>query len=192
MAEGQINTRCEALIIAGSAGSLDVILKVLPALSPQRGFPVIIVLHRKFNAESVLSDLFSYRTVIPVKEIEDKEEIKNNRIYIAPADYHLLIENKNLFSLDDSEKVNYSRPSIDVTFESAADIYKNNLVCILLSGANADGVEGLKKVKQNNGRTAVQEPSTAESPYMPEQAIHHAVADIVLKTEEIAAFINSL
>lgn len=183
---------CRALVIAGSAGSLDVILKALPRIRTDLSFPLIVVLHRKNSYDSVLAELFQYKTKIPVKEVEDKQSIENGVIYIAPADYHLLLEDSGVFSLDASEKVNYSRPSIDVTFESAAEVYREALVCILLSGANADGVQGLKKVKCFGGTVAVQEPSSAEVPFMPEQAILHSGVDHILHTNDVAEFINGL
>ncbi len=192
MEENKIDIICKALVIGGSAGSLEVLLNLLPNLKLGLNFPVVIVLHRKNSADSTLPELFAYKTDIPVKEIEDKFTIENGTIYIVPADYHLLIEQDNYFSLDDSEKINYSRPSIDVTFESAAEIYKENLVCILLSGANNDGVDGLKIVKENKGLIVVQDPLTAEVPFMPQQAIHEGLADLILTPSQLAAFINRL
>jgi len=180
------------LVIGGSAGSIEVILQVLPRLKKNISFPIVIVLHRKYSADSSLSDLFSTRTEIPVKEIEDKETIQPGTIYLAPADYHLLFEKNNSFSLDFSEKVSYSRPSIDVSFESASDIYREKLCCLLLSGANSDGVEGLRIVKKNGGQLIVQDPSTAESPFMPQHALDKNNIDIVLKPSEMAEFISSL
>jgi two-component system chemotaxis response regulator CheB len=188
----KIDTVCKALFIGGSAGSLEVILSLLPKLKPGLKFPLIIVLHRKNAADSLLSELLAYKTTSRVKEVEDKDPILNGVIYIAPADYHVLIERENYFSLDDSEKVNYSRPSIDVTFESAAEIYTDKLVCILLSGANEDGVTGLKIVKENKGLIIVQNPLTAEVPFMPEHAISHGLADLILTPDEIVSFINLL
>ncbi len=183
---------CKALIIGGSAGSLEVLLKVLPDLHTDISFPIIIVVHRKQGADFLLADLLSARTKLKVKEVEEKEEIMPKTIYIAPSDYHLLIEKEHTFSLDYSEKVNYSRPSIDVTFQSAAEIYTNKVACILLSGSNADGVNGLKAVKNYQGLALAQDPSTASVGYMPEQAILNVKIDRVLKPEDMANYINSL
>ncbi|MGY0039472.1 chemotaxis protein CheB [Pedobacter sp. NJ-S-72] len=108
--------KCEALIIGGSAGSLDVLLKVLPALDDTLSFPIIIVVHRKHGADSLLPELLSGRTDLIVKEIDEKEPIRAGTIYVAPSDYHTLIEKDKSFSLDYSEKINYSRPAIDATF----------------------------------------------------------------------------
>lgn len=184
--------KCGAFIIGGSAGSLEVLLKVLPAIDPAISFPVIIVVHRKHGSDSLLTELLSSRTSLPVKEVDEKERILPGIIYIAPSDYHLLIEQDHTFSLDYSEKVNYSRPSIDVTFQTAAEVYKASLVCLLLSGSNADGVNGLKSVKLWGGLTAVQNPETAQVPYMPGQAMLHAKIDRILNIGEIGGFLNLL
>ncbi len=183
---------CEALVIGGSAGSLDVLLKVLPELNPELSFPVIIVMHRKPGKDSILTDLLSAKTQLPVKEIEEKETIRPTTVYIAPPNYHVLIENNRTFSLDASEKVNFSRPSIDVVFESAAQVYRKNLVCLLLSGANNDGTSGLQKVKQKEGTVIVQKPTSAAVSFMPEYAIEHVETDAILDTEEMASYINNL
>jgi two-component system chemotaxis response regulator CheB len=192
MAENKLNDPCKLLIIGGSAGSIEVLLKTLPALRPGLGFAIVIVLHRKSATDSSLVELFSTRASVPIKEVEDKDIMMPGIIYVAPADYHLLFEKDNTFSLDFSEKVNYSRPSIDVTFESASDIYGPYLTCLLLSGANSDGVEGMRVAKANGGYLAVQDPNTADSFFMPLQALMENKIDRTLKKEEIADFINTL
>jgi two-component system, chemotaxis family, protein-glutamate methylesterase/glutaminase len=179
------------IVIGGSAGSLDVLLQVLPSVDPQLRIPIIIVLHRKSANDNLLADLLSSRTNLHVKEADEKEVISPGYIYIAPADYHLLLESDRSFSLDYSEKINYSRPSIDVVFQSAADVYGPSLVCILLSGANADGTEGFKYVKEKGGYTAVQDPDSAEVDYMPRSALLNNCTDSVLPVDAIAAFINN-
>lgn len=192
MEESERMRKIDALVIGGSAGSLDVLLKILPEISPNIDFTIIIVVHRKQGMDSLLSDLLSYRTALKVKEVDEKEKIKKGYIYIAPSDYHLLIEKDFTFSLDYSEKINYSRPSIDVTFQTAADAYGDRLVCLLLSGSNADGVNGLIFAKKNGGITLAQDPASAQVTYMPEQAILRANVSAVLKIEEMANYINSL
>lgn len=184
--------KCKALVIGGSAGSLEVLLKVLPDLITSLSFPVIIVVHRKHGADSLLPDLLSGKTSLRVKEVDEKEEIIGGTIYVAPSDYHLLIEQDRTFSLDYSEKVNYSRPAIDVTFQTAAEVYKEGLVCLLLSGSNADGVNGLKTVKNYGGMALIQDPLTAQVSYMPAQAALHVNIDYALKADDMAAFINLL
>ena len=184
--------KCEALLIGGSAGSLDVLLKVLPDLKSALVFPIVIVLHRKPGKESLLTDLLNTKTNLKVKEIEEKEQLTPGIIYIAPPSYHLLIEKNKTFSLDASEKINFSRPSIDVSFTSAAEIFGRNLVAILLSGANSDGSDGLQKVHQNGGYTIVQNPDSAVARFMPEYALGHVKINSVLNPEEMASFINQL
>lgn len=183
---------CDAIIIGGSAGSLDVLLKVFPSLSTLITFPIIIVLHRKAGADSLLTALLSSKTKLIVKEVEEKETISPGLIYLAPSDYHLLIENNRTFSLDSSEKINYSRPSIDVTFQSAAEVYKANLVCLLLSGANTDGAAGLQFVKKYGGQALIQNPESAAVSYMPAYAEGSVAIDKVLQVEEMGEYINDL
>ncbi|MCD9856361.1 chemotaxis protein CheB [Epilithonimonas sp. JDS] len=182
----------ELIVIGGSAGSLQVILEAVKNLKADLGFPIVLVLHRKAQAESILPKLMQQFSAIEVIEIEDKTEIERNKIYIVPSDYHLLFENKNTVSLDSSEKMNYSRPSIDVTFRSAAEIFKQSTIGVLLSGANSDGVEGLKYIKKNQGRIWIQDPETADVDYMPKQAIQNVEYDLIIKPNNLANYINQL
>ena len=159
---------CELLVIGGSAGSLDVLIKCIPRLTKKLPFAIVIVLHRKNDINSSLPRLFKMkcRADLCIKEAEDKEVIQPDTIYIAPTDYHLLIEKNQTFSLDHSEKIHFCRPSIDATFETAADAYSQNLVSVLLSGSNADGVNGLRIVNISGGLTVAQDPLTCPVPYM--------------------------
>lgn len=192
MEEGITKTSIDLLVIGGSAGSLEVILKAFPKLVTDLPFAIILVLHRKQNTDTTLIDLLSAKTKIPVIEANEKEPIKAGCIYVAPADYHLLIESDHTLSLDYSEKVNFSRPCIDVTFQTAAETYKNTLACLLMSGASADGVEGLELVKALNGITAVQDPKTAEVSYMPQKALDKMEVDFIVQTDKVSDFINLL
>ncbi|GGI26733.1 chemotaxis protein CheB [Pedobacter mendelii] len=192
MEETLIPKKCSALVIGGSAGSLDVLLEIFPALDKEINFPIIIVTHRKPGNDSLLTDLLQNRTQLKVKEVEEKEKILPGTVYIAPADYHLLLEHNKTFSLDYSEKVNYSRPSIDVTFQSAAEIFASELICILLSGSNNDGVEGLKAVNNFGGLVVIQNPNTAIMPYMPQQAVINIKKNVILDAFYMADFINKL
>ena len=184
--------RAELMIIGGSAGSLQVILGILSVIQPDFPIPILIVLHRNSVFESSLEDLLASRTRAPIKEVEEKEPILPGAIYIAPADYHVLIEGDHTFSLDYSERVNFSRPSIDVTFRCASDVYGAGLICLLLSGGNADGVEGLQYVKGRGGVVVVQDPATAEVPYMPQHAVSQAEVDFLVPAEELPAFLKGL
>jgi two-component system chemotaxis response regulator CheB len=140
----------------------------------------------------LLIDILSNRTDFLVKEAEDKEEILPQVIYIAPADYHLLIERDRTFSLDDSERVNYSRPSIDVTFQSGAEVYGDRAIALLLSGASEDGVEGLLSIRKNGGLVAVQDPASALVAWMPQQALDKMPVDVLLNPDNLDAFMLSI
>jgi two-component system chemotaxis response regulator CheB len=190
MEEIALTKKC--IVIGGSAGSLQAILYLLSNLSATFSIPVIITLHRKNDHHSELIEVLRYRTGLVVKEVEDKEAIQSGTVYIAPADYHLMIEKNHTFSLDSSEKVHFSRPSIDVTFQTAADTYGHGLIAILLSGANADGTDGLREVRKNQGLLIVQDPADATTPFMPQNAIDHKLADRILNTVNITNFLNLL
>jgi two-component system chemotaxis response regulator CheB len=192
MEENKLNSLAKVVIIGGSAGSLEVLLQVLPALQSIESLVILLIVHRRNSDDNFLEELIRMKSGLKVKEVEDKTPIKVGRVYVAPADYHLLIEDNFSFSLDVSEKVNYSRPSIDVGFESAADIFGTKLVAILLSGANNDGTNGLLAVKQKGGTVIVQEPETADVPYMPAHAIKNSEVDYILSPTEIAEFIKGL
>ena len=190
MAENKVIKDCNVVLIGGSTGSIDVLLSLLPALRAPLPYALVIVLHRKNTADSNLANLFALKTSIPLVEVDDKDPIVTGNIYLAPADYHLLIEQDGTFSLDDSEKVNYSRPSIDVTFESAADVYGPSLLGILLSGANADGTNGLKAIKKAGGIIVVQQPESAQVAFMPRQAMLSIPIDYVLDVAELIALLT--
>lgn len=190
--EKDLINKFRMIVIGGSAGSLQVILRLLPELRVSLPVTIVIILHRKPSSDETLVELLSSRSMMPVAEVDEKDPILPGHIYIAPADYHLLIEADQTFSLDVSEKVNYSRPSIDITFESAAEVYGPALLGILLSGANADGQLGMEHIKEMGGTCVVQHPDTAEVSYMPMQAIGHVEIDKVLHAEEMAVFINNL
>jgi two-component system chemotaxis response regulator CheB len=192
MAQEDISNSTRILVVGGSAGSLEALLHFLPKVKTDISFSIVIVLHRKNAGESMLANLLQSRTELPVREIEDKEKMKPSTIYVAPANYHVLIEKEDFFSLDVSEKINYSRPSIDVSFETAADVYGPAAAALLLSGANNDGTEGLKCIQEKGGKVLIQQPSSAEVSYMPQQALKEINADAVLSTEKIAEYINAL
>ena len=191
MAQDGINKRYQLLIIGGSAGSLEVLIRLLPRLQELKEVAVVIVMHRKAG-ESLLVQLLAEKTSWLVKEAEEKESINSGTIYVAPPDYHLLFEKDKTFSLDFSEKVHYSRPSIDVSFESVADAWGASVIAVLLSGANADGAEGLDQVRKAGGVTIVQDPSEASVSYMPQQAIDNFQVDYIANTDAMAAIIMKL
>ncbi|MET0634893.1 MAG: chemotaxis protein CheB [Chitinophagaceae bacterium] len=179
------------IVIGGSAGSLQVILKILTYLDQSFRTPILLVLHRHINADSPLEELLSFRSNLKSREIEEKDQIKPGYIYICPADYHTLVEKDFSFSLDYSEKINFSRPSIDVVFRSAAEVYREDLACILLSGANSDGAAALKFVKELGGITVVQDPEEAQVPLMPQSALRLMQPDFVINSDRMAPLLNS-
>ena len=170
------------IIIGGSAGSIEVIMNIIPFIPEDYPFAILVVLHRKNTAEHHLEFVLSKKAKIPVVELHDKMQLKPSHIYIAPGDYHLLVNDEGECSLDYSEKVNYSRPSIDVAFDCFAKVYGDCCIGILLSGANSDGAIGLKKIHDNGGLSIVQSPESAKVATMPMSAINlfspHAIADI--------------
>jgi len=182
----------ELVIIGGSAGSLQVIIELIRNLEADLSFPIILVVHRKAQSVSILPSLLQQYSKIEVSEIEDKTELEINKIYIAPADYHLLFDDKINVSLDRSEKLHFSRPSIDVSFSSASEVFGEKLVSILLSGANSDGVEGLQHVKNNGGKVWIQDPDTAQVDYMPRQAVEQVRFDRLITSETLPNDINEL
>lgn len=170
------------IIFGGSAGSIEVIMNIFPFIPEDYPFAIVVVLHRKNTVEHHLEDVLSRKAKIPVIEIQDKMQLKPANIYIAPGDYHLLVDDTGLCTLDYSEKVNYSRPSIDVTFDCFANAFGNRCIGILLSGANSDGAESLKNIQDHGGLTIVQSPESAAVATMPMAAINlfnpHVIADI--------------
>lgn len=181
----------KVLVIGGSAGSLEAILKFLPPLKAV-SFAIVIVVHRKGGDDRMLEDLISSKCILPVDDFEDKTQLVPNRIFIAPSDYHLLFEKNGMLSIDLSPKINHSRPSIDVTFESASDAYGPQVAGLLLSGANSDGTQGLIDIKNAGGVTAIQHPNDAAIRIMPENAYFNAKPDVVLRISDIADWIISL
>lgn len=191
MAEKSLIKRFELLVIGGSAGSLEPLLLLLPLLSEVRNLAVVLVLHRG-TGESLLPELLSHKTPWPVKEADEKELIEPGTVYVAPSDYHLLIEKDKTFSLDYSEKVHYSRPAIDVTFETAAEVYGAAVIGLLLSGANHDGTAGLIKIQEHGGYVMVQDPLEAFAGYMPQHAAENVPVHKIVTIAGAAAEIKRL
>jgi two-component system chemotaxis response regulator CheB len=189
MAQDNLSKRHRLLLIGGSAGSLEVLLKLFPALRPDLPIAIVVVLHRRAG-ESQLAELLGSRTGWRVKEAEEKESLEKGTVYLAPGDYHLMIEKDGSLSLDYSEKVNFSRPSIDVTFETAAEAFGQQVIAVLLSGANDDGAKGLQQVKRAGGLTIVQDPLEASVSYMPQYAMNLFKVDHIASTVQMVELIN--
>ncbi|MEH2063812.1 MAG: chemotaxis protein CheB [Nostoc sp.] len=174
------------VVIGTSLGGLSALKIVLGNLPVDFPVPIAIVQHRHKQSNNTLQDLLQESTLLKIREVEDKDEILSGYIYIAPADYHLLVEPGH-FALSTDGPVSYARPSIDVLFESAADVYTEQVIGIILTGANHDGMQGFKKIKARGGITIVQEPATAESDVMPEAAISAVTVDWILTLSNIAS-----
>jgi two-component system chemotaxis response regulator CheB len=164
---------------------------LLPGLAENFPWPVVVVQHRSREPGSELCKYLRRCCHRDIVEPEDKEPIMGGNIYLAPRDYHLLIERGN-FALSTEAPVYFARPSIDVLFESAADAYGGGIVAVVLTGANGDGARGVARVKAAGGVAVVQEPATARAPEMPRAAIEAARVDCVLPLSEIAPFLNGL
>jgi two-component system, chemotaxis family, protein-glutamate methylesterase/glutaminase len=180
------------IVIGGSWGGIKASLSVLEKLPADYSIPIVLVLHRLRNYEGSLQELFDTKLALKVVEIEEKEKIEPGYVYLAPANYHVLLEKNQTFSLDDSELENYSRPSIDVTFTSAADVFAENTVGILLSGASRDGSSGLKHIFEKRGFAIVQDPVEAEVATMPLAAINSIPGCSIMNVEQIQLRLLSL
>lgn len=178
-----------AIVIGASAGGLTALQKILAPLPANFSLPILVVQHRLPAAVDLLTFALNESCRLAVKEADEKDYIEPGYIYVAPPNYHMLVERDKTLSLSADAKVCYSRPSIDVLFESAADVYLSYLIGIILTGANHDGTAGLKKVKQNGGLTLVQDPATAEADMMPLSAIEANVVDQVLSLTDIASLL---
>ena len=191
-AGGTLLGRVDAVVIGTSAGGIEALMVLLPALPKRLVAPVFVVVHLPRDRPSLLAGLFAARCAVPVREAEDKMPVEPGTVYFAPPDYHLLIDRGPSLALSADEAVNYSRPSIDVLFETAADRYGSRLAAIVLTGANADGASGLEAVKRAGGITIVQNPATASSSTMPAEALRRVVADFVLPLDHIAGMLRTL
>lgn len=181
----------EIIVVGASYGGLSALQILLPELSAEFPLPVVIVQHRKKDGDDGLCEYLRKRCPLPLIEPEDKEKVEPGHVYLAPRDYHLLIE-KSIFALSTESPVAYARPSIDVLFESAADIYHERIIGVILTGANRDGANGLAKIKALGGLAVVQDPASAESRAMPDAAMSATAVDRVLTLPEIAPFLNEL
>ncbi len=177
--------RQRAIVIGTSAGGLKALRTLLPILPATFLLPIFIVQHLPATAPAFNTALFANHCQLPLKEASDKEIIRPGWIYFAPPGYHLLVEPNETLSLSIDPKVNHSRPSIDVLFETAAEVYQEHLIGVLLTGASQDGSQGLLKILNLGGTTLVQDPSTAEAPLMPRFAIAIGAASQVLTLEAI-------
>lgn len=175
----------KAVIIGGSAGSFQVVTKILSALSIYFPLPMLLCFHRLKHVRSGFVEALSLKSKIPVVEPFDKEQLKPGKAYLAPANYHMYVELANRIALSTEDTVNHSRPSIDLSFITAANAYRDKLIGIILSGANKDGAFGLKKVHDNGGMTIIQDPEDCEVKTMTQSALQLTKVDFVYTTNQI-------
>ncbi|MDZ7861650.1 chemotaxis protein CheB [Acidovorax sp.] len=182
----------DAIVIGGSAGAIDAISTILPSLQAQTRVAVLVTLHLPREAPSLLPEIFRPRCALRTAEAQDKEPIEAGNVYFAPPDYHLLVDAGPRLALSVDEPVHFSRPSIDVLFESAADIYGERLVGMLLSGANQDGARGMAAIGAAGGLCIVQAPGSAAMSMMPQSALDLMAPHHTLAPSEIASLLTEL
>ena len=176
----------ELIVIGSSAGGIEAVMSILSGLPDNFKLPIVLVQHQDAHAISYLREIFAKRFTFTFVDVEDKLFIEPCKIYIAPAGYHVQIEADKAFSLSVDEPVHYSRPSIDVLFASAAEVYKSALIGVLLTGANADGAAGLKIIQQNGGYVMVQDPKTALAAEMPISGIKATATKHIYSPDNIS------
>ncbi len=182
----------EAVVIGVSSGGMAALKYLFSALPADFRLPIIVVQHVSARSDNKWIELLNEQSKLNIKEADEKEVIEQGNAYIAPSNYHLLIEKDKTFSLTIDERVNFARPSIDVLFESAAEAYKDKLIGIILTGSNHDGTNGIKRIKECGGLAIIQDPETAESSYMPESAIAAIQPDYILSLENIIDLLKKI
>jgi len=182
----------KAVVIGGSAGSFQVLTKILSALPKTFNLPVLLCMHRLKHVRSGFLEALAIKSNLPIIEPNDKEQIKPGKVYLAPANYHMYIELGNRIALSTEEPVNHSRPSIDLSFLTASQAFRDKMVGIILSGANSDGAVGLQKVKEHNGIAIVQDPNDCQVRTMSEAAMKLTQVDHVFTTDQIIKFLLKL
>ncbi|SMG32928.1 two-component system, chemotaxis family, response regulator CheB [Marivirga sericea] len=192
MARFNLDNKYKAIVIGGSAGSFQGITQILSSIPADFSLPIILCLHRLKHVRNGFVEALSIKSIKPVVEPFDKENIKRGKVYLAPANYHLSIELGNSIALSTEEMFNNSRPSIDITLETAAYNYRDKLIGILLSGANKDGALGMKRIKDRKGLTIIQDPEECMIDTMPNAAKKITEIDYTLKVQEIVQFLKEL
>jgi two-component system chemotaxis response regulator CheB len=191
-----LDGRLEAIVIGTSAGGIEALSVLLPALPAGLTAAILVVIHLPRDRPSLLVQIFSGRCALRVEEAGDKQPVEPGVIYFAPPDYHLLVDRDErgpVLALSSDEPVQYSRPSIDVLFESAADIYGERLLGLVLTGANQDGAAGLAAVRAGGGVAAVQRPDSAAASMMPAAALKRVPdAEFVLTIDQLAELLAGL
>ena len=182
-------SKIKYILIGGSAGSFRIITEILDSLPKDFPNAVILILHRLKHIKTGFVEALTAKSALPIYEPKDKEKIELGKIYIAPANYHMYIEPDKTFALSTEESINHSRPSIDITFASAAFSLNDKVLGIILSGANKDGAEGLRKVAENGGITIAQDPEDSMVRTMPDAAIKSSKTENILSSQKIIDYI---
>ena len=182
----------DAIVVGGSSGGIDALIHILPALPTTLRVPVLVVVHLPRDRPSLLTNIFRQRCLLPLCEAQDQDPIAAGTVYFAPPDYHLLVDQGPRLALSVDALVHFSRPSIDVLFESAADQYGERVLGILLSGANEDGARGMQAIAASGGLLVVQEPASASVPAMPLAAMGRTAVHHVLPPQDIAGLLSRL
>lgn len=178
------------VVIGASAGGFSALQTILSELGSEFNFPILVCKHLGIGDEKGLVDVLAKRTGITVMLSQDKLPIHNGCIYMAPGNYHLQVESREMMSLSIDERVCHSRPAIDVLFESAADVFGENVTAIVLTGANSDGAAGVRAIKEAGGRVVAQSPESAEVKIMPKAAIETGCTDAILDLADIADYLR--
>jgi len=182
----------EGVVIGASAGGVQALAQLLPAFAQGTKAAIFVVLHLPRDRPSLLAEVFSPKCALRVREAQDKEPVAPGTVYFAPSNYHLLVDDGPQLALSADDLVHHSRPSIDVLFESAADVYREHLLGVLLTGANEDGAQGLAAVHDAGGITVVQEPETAQASTMVLSAMQLRAPDHVLPLSRIAGLFQTV
>jgi two-component system chemotaxis response regulator CheB len=182
----------EAVVIGASAGGIEALSILLPELPSTTRAAILIVIHLPRERESLLAKIFAARCPLTVKEAEDNEPILPGTVYFAPPDYHLQVDEGPRVSLSYDDPVNWSRPSIDVLFGSAADIFGSRVMALLLTGGNQDGAAGVDAVRKAGGLTVVEDPASALCPTMPTEALRLGLPDLVLDLEAMKPIVRAM
>ena len=182
----------KAIVIGGSAGSFGVVIQILKAIPNDYNLPIILCLHRLKHVKEGYVEALAIKSNIKIIEPDDKERIRPGVVYLAPSNYHMYIEINSTIALSTEEMFNYSRPSIDFTLSSAGFCYKDQLLGIILSGANKDGARGLKKIKDYGGTTVIQKPEDCKVPIMPKAAKAITKIDYELCTHKIISLLQAI
>jgi two-component system, chemotaxis family, protein-glutamate methylesterase/glutaminase len=182
----------KCIVIGVSAGGMHALSTFIPLLPPGFPVPVVVIQHISPHSDNYTTRYLDSISQVKVKEVDEKEKILPGVVYTAPPNYHVLVEEDETFSLSVEDRINFARPSIDVLFESAADVFGEHLVGIILTGANSDGSIGLKRIKEEGGLAVVQDPKTAEVEGMPRAALETTPVDYILQLEDVGNFIMNI